>query len=290
MMSQLYTISSGEFSATISSLGAELKSVQHNSGTEFMWQADPDIWPRTAPVLFPIVGRLKGDQLRYEQNTYPLTQHGFARDKHFTCISHTDNSIALQLSFSTDTVQHYPFHFKLILTYRWEHEQLICGYEVINADAKTIWFSIGAHPGLLLPVADLSQFTLEFNKTETAARYLLQEGLFTGEKEELLHHQNILPLHASLFDKDAIVFKTLASTQVTLKQTGATFSVQMDFEGFPQFAVWTKKGSQRFVCLEPWFGYADDVNGHTDLSQKPGILSLGPKETFKAHYKLSFTP
>jgi galactose mutarotase-like enzyme len=33
-------------------------------------------WPRHSPLLFPIVGRLKNDQLRYRGKTYPMTQHG----------------------------------------------------------------------------------------------------------------------------------------------------------------------------------------------------------------------
>ena len=40
-------------------------------------------WPRHAPVLFPIVGRLAGDQLRHGGSAYRLTQHGFARDRVF---------------------------------------------------------------------------------------------------------------------------------------------------------------------------------------------------------------
>jgi hypothetical protein len=35
----------------------------------------------TAPILFPIVGRLKNDELRHRGKLYPMTRHGFARDR-----------------------------------------------------------------------------------------------------------------------------------------------------------------------------------------------------------------
>ena len=37
-----------------------------------------------APVLFPIVGRLRDDTLVHQGRSYRMTQHGFARDRRFT--------------------------------------------------------------------------------------------------------------------------------------------------------------------------------------------------------------
>ena len=34
-------------------------------GREYLWQADPTFWGKHAPVLFPIVGSLRGDCLLY---------------------------------------------------------------------------------------------------------------------------------------------------------------------------------------------------------------------------------
>ena len=75
-------MSNGTLSAEVKADGAELCSLRDASGAEVLWQAGP-IWPRHAPVLFPIVGRLKDDTLRHEGRAHRLTQHGFARDKRF---------------------------------------------------------------------------------------------------------------------------------------------------------------------------------------------------------------
>ncbi|MDA9408543.1 hypothetical protein XH80_17885 [Bradyrhizobium sp. CCBAU 45384] len=82
MTDDTYTIRSGALAATIKAQGAEMCSLRHEDGIEFVWQAEP-AWPRHAPLLFPIVGRLANDELRHRGKTYRMTQHGFARDSRF---------------------------------------------------------------------------------------------------------------------------------------------------------------------------------------------------------------
>jgi hypothetical protein len=38
--------------------GAELCSIKGADGFEYLWQADPSVWGRHAPVFFPVVGKL----------------------------------------------------------------------------------------------------------------------------------------------------------------------------------------------------------------------------------------
>lgn len=55
-----YTIENEKFSVSIDRQGRELCSMRSKkTGIEYVWQADPHVWARHAPVLFPIVGRLK---------------------------------------------------------------------------------------------------------------------------------------------------------------------------------------------------------------------------------------
>src|ERR1700722_2303183 len=74
-----HVITDGSMTAIINAHGAELSSLRDPQGVEYIWQAGA-AWPRHAPVLFPIVGRLKGDQLHHRGRDYVMTQHGFARD------------------------------------------------------------------------------------------------------------------------------------------------------------------------------------------------------------------
>ena len=56
----VYELKGDALSIRVDGNGAELKSLTENAtGQEYMWDADAEYWPRTSPVLFPFVGRLK---------------------------------------------------------------------------------------------------------------------------------------------------------------------------------------------------------------------------------------
>ena len=63
------------------SKGAELVSCKLN-GEEKIHDGE-SFWNRHAPILFPIVGKLKDNQTEIEGKIYKMGQHGFARDMEF---------------------------------------------------------------------------------------------------------------------------------------------------------------------------------------------------------------
>src|ERR1700753_3862926 len=106
--------SGGGWTAEVSARGAELCSLRNADGLEFIWKAGPQ-WPRHAPLLFPIVGRLKNDQLRHRGKTYPMKQHGFARDAWFAWAERDTSSCTLVLTDNEETRSRYPFAFRLVV-------------------------------------------------------------------------------------------------------------------------------------------------------------------------------
>jgi galactose mutarotase-like enzyme len=75
----MVTIENQYLKATINQKGAELASlIKKADQMEYMWQADPAHWSRHAPVLFPIVGKLKSDEYLLDDKRYSLSQHGYA--------------------------------------------------------------------------------------------------------------------------------------------------------------------------------------------------------------------
>jgi galactose mutarotase-like enzyme len=90
MTDDIHRIQMGGITAAIKADGAELCSLKTASGGELLWQAGP-AWPRHAPWLFPIVGRLMHDELHHRGRTYEMTQHGFARDLRFEWL--TDGAV-----------------------------------------------------------------------------------------------------------------------------------------------------------------------------------------------------
>ena len=54
------TIQNEFLSLTVDTHGAEAVSLKNAAGEELLWQADPAVWKRHAPILFPWTGKLKG--------------------------------------------------------------------------------------------------------------------------------------------------------------------------------------------------------------------------------------
>ena len=108
-----YTLSNDKLTVSVNSLGAELRSLRGASGTEYLWDADPAWWKRSSPVLFPFVGTLREGRYLYEGRSYPMSQHGFARDMEFTLTEQTEDFISLRLSSNDETLERYPFPFRL---------------------------------------------------------------------------------------------------------------------------------------------------------------------------------
>lgn len=283
----MITIKNEYLTATINPLGAELKSLKNlKTGFEYLWQADPAYWNRSAPILFPIVGEVKNGTYRVDSNEYSLSRHGFARDSVFEITKHTDDEVVLTLKSNPETVKKYPFEFEFSVSYLLKENSILTTFTIHNPSTQNIYFSVGAHPGFNLPAKQLEDYYIEFEKPETLERWLLKDNVFSGETETVVSNSNRLPLTASLFDKDAIVFKNMASKKLSLKSFSGDYNLTMDFEGFPYFGIWTKPNCHEFVCLEPWCGLADNANFEGEFKGKEGVIVLSPNNTFTRQFSV----
>lgn len=276
-------------SVEVNALGAELKSLfNKKNGKEYLWQAHPAFWPRRAPVLFPIVGKVRNNQYHAEDKCWELGQHGFARDTIFQLTDKTKNSLTYSLKKSADTLKVYPYRFELLIQYSIHGNKLSIQYEVNNLDDKNIYFSIGGHPGFNCPLHEGEKFTdyfIEFEKEETADRHLLTDGLFNGKTEKVLNKQKTLTLKEDLFKADAIVLKNLNSSFLKLKSKSSDYELTFNFRGFPYLGIW-KKLEAPFICIEPWFGLADKVGFEGAIEEKEGIVSLSEGDKFVCEYSV----
>ncbi|MEM9984079.1 MAG: aldose 1-epimerase family protein [Bacteroidota bacterium] len=271
--------------------GAELASVIRQSDqTEYLWQADPTYWGRHAPVLFPIVGRLKDDTYHAQGKSFSMKQHGLARNQMFVLSDSGDHHLQFTLESNKDTMAQYPYPFKLHITYTLRGNEVEVAYRVENLGMEPMPFSIGAHPAFNCPLTPGESFTdyyLQFEQQENCPRHLLKDGLYTGETEPLLADQDVIPLTEELFAKDALVLHQPESRWVALKAKQSERAVRISLTGFPYLGLWTKPGAP-FVCLEPWQGLADYENHNGDIKEKAGIIILMPGQTHRASYTMTF--
>ncbi|MFY8021836.1 MAG: aldose 1-epimerase family protein [Bacteroidia bacterium] len=276
-------------SFSINKKGAELCSVKDKlTDYEFIWQADPQVWPRYAPVLFPFVGKSALNQFSHCGKLYEMGQHGFARDHEFEINELYTDLVSFSLKGDAQRFPQFPFPFIFNIIYQVIGDDLKISYTTFNPGSDTLYFSVGAHPGFKLPVSNLSQYKLEFEAEENLETHLLKDGLFTGETLVLASASKELQLNKEIFEKDALVFKGLHSKKLSLKHLHSNYSIEMEFDGFPFMGIWAKVPNEDFICLEPWHGLADQHHFKGDLSEKEGIIHLAPGETHELSYTIRF--
>lgn len=287
----MQTIYNDVLTVTINPKGAELSSLFHKQHElEYLWNADPVYWAKKSPVLFPIVGALKDNTYFFKDKPYELGRHGFARESTFTVSGQSQDAITLTLTGDGHTLTVYPFLFEFSLHYALAENRLSVTYEVKNLTGEEMYFSVGGHPAFKVPLVketDYTQYYLEFEQPENAGRWpIAPDGRIAEPPVPLLNNTKRLPLTKELFYEDALVFKQLASSKVSLKSDKTAHGLQMDFSGFPYLGIWAARNAD-FVCLEPWCGIADSVHTDQQLVNKEGINLLAPHETFTRTWSLT---
>ena len=284
---ETFAIRSDRISATIKSDGAELCSLKNAEGLELLWQAGQQ-WPRHAPVLFPIVGRLKNDQLRHRGKAYPMTQHGFARDHRFSCLQHEPAFCQLVLYDDPETLSRYPFPFRLEITYTVTGADLEVALQITNTGDENMPASIGAHPAFnwpLQPGLPKEDYRLTFSDNEIAPVRRLKDGLMRAKPEPTPIQGKTLALSERLFDDDAVILDKVASRSVRYA-AGRGPSIELAWDGFVELGVWSKPGGAPFLCIEPWHGYASPAEFDGEFAEKPGVMHLAPAETRSLSYRI----
>lgn len=278
--------------ATIAEDGAELISLKSKKNNiEYIWQGDPAFWGRHAPVLFPVVGRLKDDQYTYENQTYPMGQHGFARDSLFEVIEHGAELVSLSLKSTKESKKIYPFEFELILSYVLEEDNLIVKYQVENTGNADMYFSIGGHPAFNVPLEQeltFDDYYLSFSPKKSRTQIPLAGPFADFEHKTLRQTNTSLDLRRELFKEDAIIFETKGVNTFTIETDEGPHSISLSFTDMPYVGVWSPYPQEApFVCIEPWCGIADEVNTTGNLVDKKGINKLVTADIFKTQYTLT---
>lgn len=284
----VHVLNCGRLTAAVKAHGAELCSLRHD-GTEFIWQAGPD-WPRHAPLLFPIVGRLANDELRHKGKPYRMTQHGFARDLRFDWVERSASRCVLVLTDSAATRERYPFAFRLVASYVLDEAGLELTLGIANTGEETLPASIGGHPAFNWPLQTglpKESYALTFAQEESSPVRRLDGGLLRASHEQNPVRGKLLDLSESLFAADAIIFDRINSRSLRYAAgQGASHGpwLELSWQGFRELGVWSKPSGAPFLCIEPWRGYASPAGFDGEFSDKPGLMHIAPG----AEERLSF--
>lgn len=276
---------------TINHFGAELCSmIKKETGVEYMWNADEKFWKRSAPVLFPFVGSLKNGEFLYEGKSYPMGQHGFARDMEFSLVSNNGTEAWFSLSSDETTYEKYPFAFTLEIGYLLKNSTLRVIWKVINEDDKQMYFSIGGHPAFMCPLngkGKQTDYFIEFD-TNKDLKYskLSNNGLVYKKDNILAVNGGKMQVTENLFDEDALVVEGNQAHRISLCKPDGTPYLTVIFDA-PLFGLWSPaKKNAPFICIEPWYGRCDSEAFSGTLAEREYGHSLRSHEGFEAAFEI----
>ncbi len=286
-----YTLENEYVTFTVGTHGAELTSLKHND-VEYLWYADKEFWGRHAPVLFPFVGLVRNKEYRYKGVTYPMGQHGFARDNEFTLVEKTEDKIYFEFSATEETKKVYPFDFSLTV-----------GYELVGNQVKVVWkvtsdeeifFSIGGHPAFLCPVDHQGQwedYKLLLEKDGAPVHdvtvHECVDGLVPDHTHPLHMEDGTLIPSVELFADDALIIEDQELDAVSLISPAGNNFLKVKFDT-PLVGIWAPPVGKQvpFICIEPWYGRADASDFDGDLTERKYGNHLNAGEEFVGGYTI----
>ena len=287
-----YEISNGIISIAAVLEGAELVSLKKGD-IEYLWQADPAVWNRSAPNLFPFVGKLNDGVYRYERKTYPMTPHGFARDLPFALSKRTDTYLQFTLSDTDETRKVYPFSFLFEITYTITGSTLTQTWRATNTGKRAMYFSLGAHPGFVCPpqggkFTDCSiRFLLDKKIEKITARTINAAGLVQEKTDSLSLSDGEVRITADMFSHDALIFENSGIRAVTLLDKSKKEFVRVDFDT-DIFGLWSPQEKRApFLCIEPWYGRCDRAGFSGELQAREWGNTLPPAAVFERSFSIT---
>lgn len=289
-----YTIKNNMIEVVISDHGAEVQSVKGaHTGEEYMWQADPEIWGRHAPVLFPIVGRLKNDEYKYQGKIYHMGQHGFARDCDFEVENHTQESITFLLKDNEKTREMYPFKFEFRVNYNLMNNLLEENFSVVNKSDETMIFGVGGHPGFNLPVnngEEKEDYYFDMHPSIARVKIPLKGAYLDWNNRSLASTDSFIGLSDELFKDDALIYELHGhDNKVSLRTDKSKFHINVWTRNAPYVGIWSQyPKTANYVCIEPWWGIADREDADGELEHKYGMNHLEPGKEYQAGFSITY--
>lgn len=236
--------------------------------------ADPNLSVRGGiPILFPICGNLPNNTYQYQGQSYPLKQHGFARDLPWqvTPASEANNnseSLTLVLNSNDQTRAVYPFDFELAFTYKLIGNALEIHQRYTNHADEPMPFSTGLHP--YFATSDKTQLEFDIAASEYQDQITKAVHPFTGTFD----------LSCDELD---LAFTKVAEPCASIIDQGRGFKISLSYSDlYSTLVFWTIKGKD-FYCLEPWSAPRNSLNTGEHLTE------LAPGESLETSVTLEVT-
>lgn len=280
-----------DLSVKIATFGAELMSIYNlKESKEYLWQGDTTVWGGRAPIMFPVNVKFKDGSFSYKGKKYSMPVLGVASKNYFKIVpSNKSNVAAFEFESTKDILNnYYPFPFKLNVTYKLIKNELIHEYLIENKGADSLFFALGAHPGISCPLTnDLSRndYQISFTDTVTMDRYYLNKGLFYDSLVPFLKKEKSITLADKRVPKSGMFFRDIKLRKVGVGYKEKEPFITFDLGNFPNVNIWSPPGYP-LVCVEPMLAHHDLVNSPIEIKKKPHLQSLPPGKSKRYYFKI----
>ena len=277
----------------ISSKGAELQSVVCE-GIERMWSGDPAVWGRRAPLLFPLIGRLRDGWYANGGERVDAPMHGFCRDRAVAAEQVSGTHARFETTSDEGTRAVFPFDFLLRVDFSLEGATIVKTHTVENAGEVPMPFELGGHEAYetrLLPGERMADYYVRFEGADALGMFDMdEEGILALPKIEVPLEDGRLTKTPEQLGIDTVVLENVPGGRVVLASAANPHEVEVEFPDFPYLGIWTKAGQAdaRYLCLEPWSALPDALFSPRELAEKPGVRVLAPGERATLAYRMTF--
>ncbi|MFX3616653.1 MAG: aldose 1-epimerase family protein [Sporolactobacillus sp.] len=283
---------------TVAPLGAEIQSVTNRQeGFEYLWNGNPNFWPRHAPILFPSIGNSNEDVYYLNDRPFKMTQHGFARDYPFEQLNTSETHVSFCQKDCEKTYELFPFHYSLQIDYDLVDNQLRTNFRITNLDELPMPFSIGSHPAFNVPINYKGNFEDYYLRTYPKVNQLMifettlrpkpfRSGRIVGFGHD---YKGLIHLTHDLFHNGLLIFQNPGIDSIELFSPKTKHSITLNIKEFPYFTLWTTEDyPSPFLCIEPFAGLPDVFGKSVDWYQKEGNQTIDMKKQLKIAYSISF--
>lgn len=289
----LYTIENKYLRITANTCGAELKSiVSLDEELERLWQGDEKSWTGQAPLLFPLIGRLKEERYDWAGKSYSMPIHGFANRSEFTYVPAGENTLSFTLTDTPETYARYPFHFRLTVRYVLQGRTIRKEHTVENLTDGEMLYELGGHEGYNIALyagERMAQYYAEF-KNDGLMTYTTDEAIMFNEGlSPVAMDGRRIYLDREVFANDALVLANAEDGTVTIGCGGNGRRITVCAPDFPYLGLWTmyRPFDTNYICVEPWSSLPDCNYLGYDLKDKPGVRTLAAHETETLAYTIT---
>lgn len=281
-------------------------AVPHQQGLlEVLWRA-PDFLEGTGkashsgvPILFPFPGRLPGQSLQWQGETYELGSddgrgnaiHGFVHTRPWRVISQSDSRVVGEFHAWQDDPslkQRWPADFRITATYELAGSSLKMHYLVENPGDAPLPCGLGTHPYFCVPLGG-----------KLADDCLVQLPVTTQwELIEMIPTGRQLPLENAAEMANGKKFGELTldncfaglqfsgewcSARIRDRESGLVMTIRFD-KAFRECVVYTP-GHREAICIEPY----TCVPGAAAMEDPAaaGLRILAPGESFEAQVEFA---